>query len=185
MPTVGMIWAQTPGRVIGRDGAMPWHVPEDLAYFKTVTQGAPVIMGRKTWESLPERFRPLPGRVNVVVTRDTSKTLPLAEGGALTASSLEDALSLAGEHTYDSPAVWIMGGGAIYSEAVEKGLAEIAAVTQIDLDVDGDTFAPQLDPQEWTLVSAMPEQGWETSQSGTRYRFETYRRMRPAPHAPA
>ena len=65
----GLIWAESHGGVIGRDGGMPWHVPEDLAHFKEVTLGAPVIMGRKTWESLPPRFRPLPGRANIVVTR--------------------------------------------------------------------------------------------------------------------
>ena len=66
--TVGMIWAQTPDRVIGRDGTMPWHLPEDLAHFKEHTLGHPVIMGRRTWESFPERFRPLPGRTNIVIT---------------------------------------------------------------------------------------------------------------------
>ena len=76
--TVGMIWAQTPDRVIGRDGTMPWHLPEDLAHFKEHTLGHPVIMGRRTWESFPERFRPLPGRTNIVVSR--TLTAPVEDG---------------------------------------------------------------------------------------------------------
>ena len=73
-PVIAMIWAQTPGRVIGRDGTMPWHVPEDLAHFRAHTHGHPVIMGRRTWESFPARFRPLPGRTNIVVSRTLTAT---------------------------------------------------------------------------------------------------------------
>ena len=69
MTWVGLIWAEAHGGVIGAEGGMPWNVPEDLAHFKEITLGAPVIMGRKTWDSLPERFRPLPGRENIVITR--------------------------------------------------------------------------------------------------------------------
>lgn len=176
---VGVIWAQTPDRVIGRHGTMPWHVPEDMAYFKTVTAGCPVIMGRKTWESLPERFRPLPGRSNIVVTRNTSRAAELAQQGALTASSLEDAVALGQEQAGESCAVWIMGGGAIYAEAVEKGIAQLASVTVLDLDIEGDTFAPELDPAAWELAGSAQGLGkWDTSESGVRYRFETYARRR-------
>ena len=73
-PVIAMIWAQTPERVIGRDGTMPWHVPEDLAHFRAHTHGHPVIMGRRTWESFPARFRPLPGRTNIVVSRTLTAT---------------------------------------------------------------------------------------------------------------
>lgn len=89
--SVGLVWAEARGGAIGRGGTMPWHLPEDLAHFKAVTLGAPVVMGRRTWESLPERFRPLPGRENVVVTRDPS----FAAEGARVAASLEAALALA------------------------------------------------------------------------------------------
>lgn len=173
---IGLIWAQTPDRVIGAEGTMPWHVPEDLAYFKQVTHGSPVIMGRRTWESLPEAFRPLPGRVNVVVTGDDARAEQLTQEGALTASSLDEAAAVAQPHAAETSTIWIMGGGAIYAEALEKGLARVASVTQLDLNVDGDTYAPVLDPQQWQLVSAMPEQGWEASESGIGYRFETYAR---------
>src|SRR5690349_14769702 len=88
---IGLIWAEAAGGVIGARGGMPWHVPEDLARFKTITMGSPVVMGRRTWESFPDRFRPLPGRRNIVVTRDDQW---VAEG-AERAASLGDALAAA------------------------------------------------------------------------------------------
>ncbi len=172
---VGMIWAQAGGGVIGRGGAMPWHLPEDLAYFKTMTEGCPVIMGRKTWDSLPERFRPLPKRTNVVVTGDAGRARTLRSGGALTASSLKEALELAAQKEPKAPITWIMGGGSIYAEALEKGLADLVSLTRIDLQPEGDTFAPALGP-EWAGVGKVPAEGWKTSETGVRYRFETYRR---------
>ena len=89
-PRIGLIWAQARGGVIGKDGAMPWHLPEDLAHFKRTTLGCPVIMGRKTWDSLPPKFRPLPGRRNIVVTRNTQwqadgAEAPAGDWGALPA----------------------------------------------------------------------------------------------------
>lgn len=175
-PAVGMIWAQSTSGVIGAQGGMPWHVPEDLAYLKQVTSGCPVIMGRRTWTSLPERFRPLPGRTNIVITRDASCAAGLPEQGALTADSLEGGLELAEAHLYDASAVWLLGGGAVYGEAIEKDLAQIVSITQLDLEVEGDTYAPELDPALWELAATMPEQGWQTSETGVRFRFETYRR---------
>ena len=90
-PRLGLIWAEARGGVIGKDGGMPWHVPEDLAHFKERTTGHPVIMGRRTWESFPERFRPLPDRRNIVVTTDAE----WAADGAERASSLDEALAQA------------------------------------------------------------------------------------------
>jgi dihydrofolate reductase len=129
-----LIYARARNGVIGKDNQMPWHLPEDLAHFKRVTLGQPVIMGRKTWDSLPERFRPLPGRVNIVVTRQTNWQ---AEG-ALSAGSIEEALHLCG----DAPDAWIMGGAEIYRQA--QPLASTAVVTEIDADFEGDAFAPEL-----------------------------------------
>jgi len=173
---IGVIWAQAQDRVIGAEGTMPWHVPEDMAYFKQVTRGSPVVMGRRTWESLPEAFRPLPGRVNVVITSDDARAQQLSEQGALTASSLDEGIQRAQPHAAETSTVWIMGGGAIYAEAIDKGLARVAAVTQLDLSVEGDTYAPELNPEQWHLVSAAPEAGWQPSESGIGYRFETYAR---------
>lgn len=172
-----MIWAEARGGVIGAGGTMPWHVPEDLEHFKSVTMGAPVVMGRKTWESLPERFRPLPGRTNVVVTRNQAASAGIAESGAVAASSLDEALQLAQEHTAGAGRIWIMGGGAVYSEAVQEDLAQLAEVTRLDAEVPGDTHAPVLDTDHWELISSNPQQGWHVSSSGIGYRFETYRRI--------
>lgn len=158
---VGLIWAEARGGVIGALGGMPWHVPEDLAHFKSTTLGAPVVMGRRTWESFPERFRPLPGRRNIVVTRQDDWT----DAGAERAASLEAALAAADETAPDR--VWVIGGGQLYREAI--ALADRLDVTELDLDVEGDTRAP--DRSGWRTVSVDPPDGWHTSRTGIRYRF--------------
>ena len=158
MTWVGLIWAEAQGGVIGAEGGLPWHVPEDLAHFKATTMGDPVIMGRKTWDSLPERFRPLPGRENVVITR----TQDWSADGARRAATLEDAV-----RGYDR--VWIIGGAEIFAQVI--GEADRLAVTEIDLEVEGDAFAPPKD--DWRLIA---EGDWETSATGIRYRFLTYER---------
>lgn len=164
MTRIGLVWAEAAGGVIGASGGMPWHVPEDGAHFRAVTMGAPVVMGRKTWDSLPERFRPLPGRANIVVTRDAA----WAAEGAARAASLDEALALAG----DAEWVWITGGGELYRQAI--GRADRLEVTEFDLEVDGDTLAPSRDG--WPLVAAEPAAGWNVSRTGIPYRFLTYER---------
>jgi len=163
MTRLGLIWAEAHGGVIGAAGGMPWHVPEDLAHFKEVTLGAPVVMGRRTWESFPERFRPLPGRRNIVVTRDEAWDA----SGAERAASLDDALRLASSE--DAETVWIIGGGQLYREAVAR--ADVLEVTELDLDVEGDTHAPARDG--W---HAEAQGDWLTSRTGIRYRFLTLTR---------
>lgn len=166
-PRIGLVWAEASGGVIGAQGGMPWHVPEDLAHFKAVTTGAPVVMGRKTWESLPDRFRPLPGRRNIVVTRSEEWSAP----GAERAASLDAALAQA---TVDaSPQwIWIIGGGELFREGI--GSADRLEVTELDLEVDGDTFAPER--SAWRTSAVDPPEGWHTSGSGIRYRFLTLER---------
>jgi len=159
--TIGLIWAEAAGGVIGADGGMPWHVPEDLAHFKERTLGAPVIMGRRTWESFPDRFRPLPGRRNIVVTGNTE----WADAGAERADSLEDALALA----VGAETVWIIGGGALFRAAIPR--ADVLEVTELDVEVDGDTFAPGR--EGWTAATSDPSEGWHVSRTGIRYRFLT------------
>ncbi len=155
----GLIWAQGSTGTIGDAGQIPWRVPEDMAHFKAVTMNHPVIMGRKTWDSLPEKFRPLPGRRNIVVTRNSEWQCE----GAEAAASVESALELAGEHT-----VWIMGGGEIYRGAMPY--ATELHVTEIDLPVAGDTAAPAI-PTGW--IPAAGE--WQTSRNDEiRYRFVEY-----------
>lgn len=159
---LGLIWAEARGGVIGKDGGMPWHVPEDLAHFRSVTTGAPVIMGRRTWESFPPRFRPLPGRRNIVVTRSAA----WAEDGAERAASLDAALELARE----AEIAWVIGGAGLFAEARDR--ADVLEVTELDLAVDGgDTFAPSHDG--WVVAESRPDDGWAVSRTGVPYRFLT------------
>jgi dihydrofolate reductase len=134
MSRINLIYARAANGVIGKDGVMPWHVPEDMAHFKQLTLGCPVIMGRKTWDSLPIKFRPLPGRTNIVITRQPD----WRADGAQRAGSLEEALAQAG----DAPDIWVIGGGQIYAQA--EPLASCVEVTEIARDFDGDTYAPVL-----------------------------------------
>ena len=154
-----LIFARARNGVIGNKGTMPWHLPEDLAHFKKNTMGCPVIMGRKTWDSLPPKFRPLPGRLNVVVTRQSDWT---AEG-ALRAPSLTDAVALCAAH-HDT---WVIGGAEIYSQAMMR--ASTAVVTEIDADFEGDAYAPQFGPG-WTKSQGDPQ----ISSTGMRFTFSTF-----------
>src|SRR5690554_5762716 len=163
-PRIGLIWAEAEGGIIGRNGIMPWNVPEDLARFKQVTLGGPVIMGRKTWDSLPPRFRPLPGRRNIVVTRQSR----WAEEGAESAPSVANALVMAADGVDPEQFVWVIGGGEIYSAVI--GDAERLEVTEIRAAFEGDARAPRIG-EEWKVVQAEPEQGWLESRSGLSYRF--------------
>jgi dihydrofolate reductase len=169
-PLVGLVWAQAHDRVIGRDGVMPWHLPEDLRRFRQVTDGATVVMGRTTWLSLPERFRPLPGRRNVVLSRQARFEAP----GAEVRHSLDEALALG------SPAerIWVIGGAEVYAAALP--LADRLAVTEIDAQVDGDARAPVVD-STWQRTACDPPTGWHESATGLRYRFLDYRRDRLPP----
>jgi dihydrofolate reductase len=157
---VGLIWAQSTSGVIGRANGIPWRLPEDQARFKELTMGHTVVMGRLTWDSLPAKVRPLPGRRNVVVTRQADY---VAEG-ATVVGSLDDAL--ADEQT------WVIGGAQIYALALP--LANRCEVTEVDMDLpqeDDDAVAPVLD-ERWVGT----EGDWLTSASGLRYRFSSYRR---------
>lgn len=161
MTELAMIWAQARGGVIGLGGEMPWHLPEDLAHFKQLTVGHPVIMGRRTWESLPERFRPLAGRRNIVVTRQSG----FVAEGAEVATSSDEALA----RVADEPLAWVIGGGTLYTELLP--LASRLEVTEIDLEVDGDTHAPSVGAG-WKAIAA----DWQHSRTGLTYRFVSYSR---------
>ena len=155
-----VIFAKARNGIIGRNNALPWHLPEDLAHFKRTTMGCPVIMGRKTWDSLPARFRPLPGRVNLVITRQEG----WSETGAQPSSSLTEALSFCGQFDH----VWVMGGAQIYAQALPY--ADTAVVTEIDADFEGDAYAPQFGAQ-WEEVNRETH----TSVNGLNFSFVTYR----------
>ena len=160
---IALIYARAANGTIGKDGSMPWHLPEDLAHFKRLTSGCPVIMGRKTWDSLPERFRPLPGRRNIVITRQDT----WSHNGVQRASSLPEALQLC-EH---DATVWVMGGAQIYAQALP--LADRVEVTEIAQDFDGDAFAPVLGP-EWQPATREEH----VSASGLPFSFVRYLRQR-------
>ena len=182
MYRLGAIWTQTDTGIIGRDGDMPWYAPEDLAHFKKVTLGAPVIMGRRTWESLPPRFRPLPGRTNIVISRSVAEAQE--RDGALWVPSLDAALYAArdavGAPVEDTPAdadtadtaavdAWIIGGGSVYAEALSRtdlpafGRVETVERTlfycQEGNEITGDTRAPELQ---------LAEKGYLLDESGTK-----------------
>ena len=135
-----MIYARARNGVIGNLGQLPWHLPEDLAHFKRTTLGQPVVMGRVTWESLPEKFRPLPGRSNVVVSRQTS----FSAAGAQLASSLEAAMAL----FPPTEIIWLIGGAQLYAQGLS--IASQIVLTEIDADYEGDAFAPLISSNDWT-----------------------------------
>ncbi len=168
MSRINLIYARAANGVIGAHGTMPWHLPEDLAHFKRVTAGAPVIMGRKTWDSLPLKFRPLPGRTNVVVTRQ----IDWNEIGVYRAYHLRNALSICGHLAPGATDVWVIGGAQIYAEA--EPLAQRAVVTEIERDFEGDAHAP-------TLGSYWHETARErhVSANGLPFCFVTYERTSP------
>ena len=163
---LGLIWAQAraadggPG-VIGRGGTLPWHLPEDLAHFRRITTGYPVIMGRTTWDSLPARFRPLPGRDNVVITRQPG----WSASGATVASDLQHALDLCSA----VEEVWIIGGAQIYAQA--EPLAQRIEVTKIAQDFEGDAFAPTLG-EHWKETARENH----VSSGGLSFSFITYKK---------
>lgn len=164
MTCLGLVWAQSTSGVIGRNGDIPWHVPEDLARFKQVTLGHTVVMGRRTWDSLPAKVRPLPGRRNIVLSRRAD----FVADGAEVVGSIDSALSEA----LTDPEAWVIGGAQIYALALPR--ASRCEVTEIEVDLvldDEDALAPMLD-ETW-----LGETGeWQVSRSGLRYRFHSYRR---------
>ena len=162
--SLSLIWAQASNGIIGADGTMPWHLPEDLAHFKELTLGSTVIMGRRTWESFPTRFRPLPGRRNVVVTRDPA----WAAEGAEVVHSIDDALEV-------DASPWIIGGAQLFLATIDR--AARLEVTEIDISPDGDTYAPAIDFSVWQLTPLTADAPWLTAGNGLRYRFRTYTRV--------
>lgn len=160
---VSLLAAVACGAVIGRNGTVPWHLPEDMARFRELTTGHTVVMGRRTWESLPDRFRPLPGRRNIVVTRNAA----WSADGAERAGSLEDALALAA----DAEHVFVIGGAEIYAAALPH--ADELLLTEVDLEVEGDTFFPEWD----RAVFAEASRETVVAADGTQLAFVAYRRL--------
>lgn len=159
---VNIIVAVADNGAIGKDNSLLWHIREDLKYFKKVTMGCPVIMGRRTFESIG---RPLPGRQNIVVSRSETHALP---EGVLPAGSLEEAVSKA-----EGDEMFVIGGGQIYRQALP--LADRLYVTEVHVTVeDADTFFPEIDAGQWEEESRTAPQ--TDAESGIEYEFVVYRR---------
>jgi dihydrofolate reductase len=150
---IGLAWAQSSNGVIGKDGALPWRLPEDLKHFRELTGGATVLMGRRTWDSLPPKFRPLPGRRNLVLSHTPQE-------GVETFADLSEALAAADGD------VWVIGGAGVYQATLH--LADRIEVTEIQEHFDGDTYAPK--------VGSRPDKigDWHESTTGLHYRFLTW-----------
>ena len=161
MTQLHLIVAHARNGVIGKENKLPWYLPEDLKNFKRTTFGKPVIMGRKTWESLG---RPLPGRRNIVITRQKD----YSAAGATVVASLEEAL----EAVSDAPVAFIMGGAQVYKEALPK--VQVAHVTYLNADFEGDAFFEPLSDIEWTLTEE--ETFPATDDHPYSYCFRTYER---------
>ncbi|NYT65733.1 dihydrofolate reductase [Alcaligenaceae bacterium] len=159
-PLVQLVVAYADNRVIGRDNALPWRLPSDLAHFKRTTMGCPIIMGRNTWESLG---RPLPGRPNLVVTRNPA----YPASGATTYASLDDALAAC----KDAAKVCVIGGQQLFDLALT--IADEVVATEIHADVDGDTYFPPLDSTIWQETSRQPQM----PENGLAFDFVVYERI--------
>lgn len=156
-----LIAAVAKNGVIGKDNALPWHLPEDMRHFKALTTGHVVVMGRKTWESLPPKFRPLPNRRNIVVTRNPAYR---AEGAEVV-GSLDEAMKVGADGT-----AFIIGGAQLYASALP--CAQRLELTEIDADFDGDARFPAFDRAQWRAVKREPG----IAADGLRYAFVTYER---------
>ncbi|WP_372941817.1 type 3 dihydrofolate reductase [Shewanella sp.] len=153
---IAMIAAMANNRVIGKDNKMPWHLPEDLRHFKAMTLSKPVIMGRKTYESIG---RPLPGRHNIVISRNPQ----LSIDGVTCVTDFDAALKAAG----DCAEVVVIGGGQLYEQLLSQ--ADVLYLTMIDLDVDGDTVFPAWDDGSWVIENSESL----TNDKGLQYSFNT------------
>lgn len=164
MARLALIVATARNGAIGRDGALPWHLPEELQHFKRLTLGKPVVMGRVTWESIG---RPLPGRTNIVITRSADYDAP----GAEVVPSLDAALTRAAAIAGASGEVMIIGGAQIYRAALP--LVERVYRTRVETDVAGDAFFPELDAAEWRLLQSSRH---HSAVAGLDYTVETLQR---------
>ena len=156
VPRIAIVVAAAENRTIGKDGALPWRIPEDMKWFREITMGKPCIMGRKTWESLPKR--PLPGRTNIVVTRDRGYH---AEG-AVVAASLAEAIDAAARENVEE--IVVIGGAQIYAEVLAR--TDRIYLTRVHISADADAFFPALDLSQWRSTQRVSAQ---TSATGLIY----------------
>jgi len=164
---LSLIAAVAHDRVIGANNGLPWHLPEDLRHFRALTWGHPVLMGRKTWESLPQKFRPLPGRRNFVLSRQPDYAAP----GAEVVASIPHALEKIGEEMSGTWDVFVMGGAQLYQAALP--LAQRLFLTEIDLTVAGDAWFPAFSKDEWREIGREAR----VSETDLAFAFVTYERI--------
>lgn len=157
--SIVLVAALATNRCIGKNGGLPWHIPEDFEHFKMLTQKKVVLMGRKTWESIPKKFRPLPDRINVVITRQKGYAVP---NTVEVFSDIQEALT-----AHQGEEICIIGGGDIYRQTIP--LADRLSLTEIDTPIDGDTFFPSFSMHDWEATDIEEKKG---------YRFVTYVRKK-------
>jgi dihydrofolate reductase len=163
---ISLVYAQSRNGIIGKGGGLPWHISSDLKRFKELTMGKPVIMGRKTWDSLPRK--PLPGRINIVITRQKG----FKAEGAIVAGTVNGALHHAGY----APEVCVIGGAEIYHQFAE--LAQRIYLTEVDMDAEGDAVAPRLDISEWREVTM--ERHAQGPKDDAAFTLKVLERLKPA-----
>ncbi len=155
--SIALIAAIAKNNCIGKNGKLPWNIPEDLHHFREFTLNKTVLMGRKTWESIPEQFRPLPHRLNIVISRQTDYVVPK---NVELYSSVDEAL-----HAHQQDTVFVIGGEEIYRKTIER--ADALYITHVNIEVDGDAFFPDIDMHVWKM---------DEEENYAAYRFVTYRR---------
>jgi dihydrofolate reductase len=146
-PIVSIIVAVAENNAIGKNNDLIWHLPNDMKFFKTTTENHPVIMGRKNYHSIPEKYRPLPNRQNIIVTRQHHFFAP----NCIVKNTLEEAIEFA--KGIDNQEIFIIGGGQIYKEAIDKKLVDKLYYTKVHHHFEADTFFPEINFSEWELIS--------------------------------
>lgn len=160
---ISLVVAAANNNAIGKEGKMPWHLPNDLKHFKNITWGMPVVMGRKTFESLG---KPLPGRKNIVITRQKE----WEADGSVKAANIKDALFIAQQA--DANEIMVIGGGEIFKALLSR--AEKIYMTRVEAAPEADTFFPEIDPEKWHLMS---QQNYEADEKNAyNYSFQTWER---------
>jgi dihydrofolate reductase len=162
--TISLVVAAATNNAIGKDGQMPWHLPNDMKHFKNVTWGMPVVMGRKTFDSLG---KVLPGRKNIVITRQSDWKVD----GTVVVKSIDDALFVAKQT--DAKEVMVIGGGEIYKTLFDK--AKRIYLTRVEAEPEADTFFPSLNPEHWHLVSQRNHEADE--KNAYNYSFQVWERL--------
>jgi dihydrofolate reductase len=167
---ISIIVAVAKNNAIGKNNDLLWHLPADMKFFKEKTTGHCVLTGRKNYESIPEKFRPLPNRTNIVVTRSADYNAP----GAHVVASVDEGIALA--KSLNETELFIIGGGQIYMEAMIRNLASTLYITHVDEIFEADTFFPSINPQKWHKTMSI--NCTKDEKNPYNYEFATYKRMK-------